>query len=181
MKITVSGKIGAGKTTVCKKLARRLKLKYLSTGNVMRALAKEKSLSMSEFLKLAKQQTKYHKELDIKTIKIGKIEDNFVFDSRLAFYFIPKSVKIFLTVTPDVAARRIFRQKRKNEKENVSLKKTKEAILQREKNDMLSFKKIYGINHHARKHYDLVIDTSKLNTDKIVDKIVAFLIQKRKL
>lgn len=181
MKITISGKIGAGKTTVAKVLCRRLNLKYLSTGNVMRTLAKQKGLTISEFLKLAEKEPKYHKELDEKTVEIGKTQANFVFDSRLAFHFIPDAVKIFLDVNINTAAKRIFNQKRKNEKENVSLEETKKTIKQREKTEIDSFKKIYSLNHHDKKHFDLVIDTSDSAPDKLVNKIIQFLTKKQKL
>ncbi|MBD3361885.1 AAA family ATPase [Candidatus Woesearchaeota archaeon] len=181
MKITISGKIGAGKTTVSKELCKRFKLKYLSTGKIMRDLAKEKGLSIGEFLDLAKKHPKYHRELDTKTKEIGKIQDDFVFDSRLAFYFIPYSIKLFLDVDIDIAARRIFKQKRKNEKENNSLEQIRKSIKKREKTEVESFKKLYGINHLDKKHYDLVIDTSKSTPAKDMRKIIDFLSQKQKL
>ncbi|MBN1644989.1 cytidylate kinase family protein [Candidatus Woesearchaeota archaeon] len=180
MKITVSGKIGAGKTTVSKALAKKLKLKYLSTGTVMRELAKEKGLTISEFLKFAEKETRYHKELDKKTIEIGKTKDNFVFDSRLAFKFIPDSVKIFLNVNINTAAKRIFNQKRRSEKENISLEKTKKAIKQREKLEIKSYKRLYNVNHHDKKNYDLVIDTSESTPEKTVNNLIKFLRQKQK-
>jgi cytidylate kinase len=46
--------------------------------------------------------------LDERQKLIGKSEDNFIIDGRLAFHFIPNSIKIFLTVDPIEAAKRIF-------------------------------------------------------------------------
>jgi cytidylate kinase len=181
MKITVSGKIGAGKTTISKALAEKLKLKYLSTGDVMRELAEEKGMSIAEFIKLAEKETKYHKELDKKTTEIGEKQDGFVFDSRLAFHFIPDSIKIFLKVSEDVAAQRLFDQKREGEKENMSLEKTKKAIIEREKSDVAAFQELYNINHLEDSNYDLIIDTTDLGVGDTLKKIIGFLTQKQKL
>jgi len=181
MKITISGKIGAGKTTVSKILAKKLNLKYLSTGDVWREIAKEKGITITEFAKLAEKETKYHQELDKKTEEIGKIQDNFVFDSRLAFNFISDSIKIFLDVNIEIAAKRIFNQKREKEKENTDLEKTRKAIITREQSELKAYQELYNLNHHDKANYDLVIDTSKSNPEKIVNKIIELLKQKGKL
>ncbi len=178
MKITISGKVGAGKTTLAKALAKKLKLKYLSTGAIMRDLAKEKAMSIAEFIKAAEKETKYHKELDKKTKEIGKKQDNFVFDSKLAFHFIPDSIKIFLDVDLNIAAKRIFNQKRKDEKENISLEQTKAKIRQREQSEIKAYTKLYNVNHHTHTYYDLVINTSKLTIKQTLNKVLKFLKQK---
>jgi cytidylate kinase len=178
MKITISGKIGSGKTTVSKALCKRLKLKYLSTGDILRELAKEKGMTITELVKLAEKETKYHKELDSKLTKMGKTQDNFVFDSRLAFHFIKNTIKIFLNVNLDIAAKRIFNQKRKKEKENISIEKTKKVIKKREQSELKTYKELYNLNHHDKKHFDLVIDTSELTPKAIVDRVINFINQK---
>ena len=70
-----------------------------------------------EYTYYVEKETSFDKELDDKTIELGRNKDNIVMDSRLAFNFIPHSIKIFLEVSLDVAAKRIFNQKRKEEKQ----------------------------------------------------------------
>jgi len=181
MIITISGRIGSGKSTVAKALAKKLKLRHLSTGDVMRKIADQKGISPTELSHLAEKEVSIDSELDKKTAKIGKSEDDFVMDSRLAFHFIPKSIKIFLDVSLDVAAKRIFSQKRAEEKENISLAKTKENVKEREISEIKRYKNLYGFDYTQHSNFDLVVDTSELDVQKIVEKIIDFLKKKRKL
>ena len=58
-------------------------------------------------------------KIDSFTKALGEKKESFVLDSRMAWHFIPKSLKIYLRVQPDVAAKRIFNdQIRFNEKYN---------------------------------------------------------------
>ncbi|MCH9028900.1 MAG: nucleoside monophosphate kinase, partial [Bacteroidetes bacterium] len=66
MIITISGKAGSGKSTVAKELARKLELKHYSIGDLMRQMAKEKNISLTELGKLAEKDDSIDKELDKK-------------------------------------------------------------------------------------------------------------------
>lgn len=180
MIITISGRIGAGKSTAAKVLANKLGFQHHSTGDIMREMAKEKSMSPAEFSKYVETEKSFDKELDEKTIELGKTKDNIVMDSRLAFHFIPDSIKIFLDVRPDVAAERIFKQKRADEKENISLEDTKENIKLREKSEIKRYQELYGLDYTNKKQFDLVIDTSDLTLNETVNKIADF-VEKQKL
>ena len=64
MIITISGKAGSGKSTIAKELAKKLKLKHYSIGDLMRQIAKEKNISLIELSKLAEKDNSIDKELD---------------------------------------------------------------------------------------------------------------------
>ena len=66
MIITISGKAGSGKSTVAKEIARKLELKHYSIGDLMRQMAKEKNISLSELGELAEKDDSIDKELDKK-------------------------------------------------------------------------------------------------------------------
>jgi cytidylate kinase len=178
MIITISGKPGSGKGTVAKIIAERLNLKHYSIGDFMRDIAKEKGVSLLELGKTAEKERWVDDELDKRQIELGKKEDGFVIDSRLGFYFIPKSVKVFLDVNLNESAKRIFNAKRKDEKDNLNLKKTKDNIKKRMKSEMLRYKKYYGLNYYDKKHYDFVVDTSGVSIDKVVGTVVEWLKKK---
>jgi cytidylate kinase len=179
MIVTISGRIGSGKSTVADALAKKLKFRHFSTGDVMRKIAEEKHITPVELNRLAEKDPSFDRALDEKTAELGKKEDNFIMDSRLAFHFIPNSAKIFLDVSADVAADRIFRQKRAEEKENVSLEKTREKIKEREELEIKRYARLYSLDYTDASNYDLVIDTSKLDVGRIVKKIVDFLKKKK--
>ncbi len=179
MIVTISGKIGSGKSTVANALAKKLKLRHLSTGDVMRKIAEEKGITPVEFNRLAEKDPSFDRMVDSKTAELGKKEDGFVMDSRLAFHFIPNSVKIFLDVSLDVAAKRIFSQKRAEEKENISLSATKQKIKEREASELKRYRQMYNLDYTKRSNFDLVVDTSGLNVSQTVKKIIDFLKQKK--
>ena len=179
MKITVSGLPGSGKSTVGKALAANLKLKHLSAGDFMREMAKERGISLLELSKIAEKDSSIDDEIDKRTAELAKKEKNFVMDSRLAWHFIPDSIKIFLTVSLDEGARRIFNDLRPEEKENSSLERVKENIETREKSEQLRYKKYYNIDYADSKNYDIVVDTTKLTPEEAVGIIAAFAKKRR--
>ncbi|MFH1308152.1 MAG: (d)CMP kinase [archaeon] len=171
MKITITGKHGAGKTSVAKILAEKLNLKFYYTGQMMRDLAKERKKSLLELSEIAKKDISIDKEIDEKVIKIGEKEDNFIFDSKIGFYFIPDSIKIFLDVDSNIAAQRIFFHKRHDEKENINLEETGKNIKKRLELEG-RWKNIYNIDYHDKKNYDIIINTSNLTIQEVVGKIL---------
>ncbi len=174
MIITISGIAGSGKSTVAVELAKTLGLKHYSIGELMREMAKKKGMSLLELGKLAEKDPAIDKMLDERQIELGKTKDNFVIDSRLGFHFIPHSVKVFLDVAVDEAARRIFMQGRQHESYmdiEESLQKISERIASEDKR----YRQYYKIDYHDKGLYDFVIDTTKLQVKQVVGKIVVFL------
>ena len=112
MRITISGKAGSGKSTVAKMLSERLNLRHYSIGDLMRAMAKEKKMSLLEFNKIAEKNKSIDFELDNKLKELGKAKDNFVVDGRLTAFFIPNAeARVFLDANDEVRAERILKDK----------------------------------------------------------------------
>lgn len=171
MIITISGIAGSGKSTAAKSLAKKLGYKHYSIGDFMRELAKEKGMTLLELSREAEKNNVVDKELDNKQIELGKTEDNFVIDSRLGFHFIPNSIKVFLEVDLNEAAKRIFSEKRKHEQYkdiNESVEKIKTRINSEDKR----YKEYYNINYQDRKNYDIIINTTKTTPEEVVEMII---------
>ncbi len=179
MIITISGVPGSGKSTVAKLVAQRLGFKHHSAGDFMREIAEKRGVSLLELGKIAEKDRSIDKELDERTIQLGKKEDNFVMDSRLAYNFIPESFKVFLMVDEKAAAKRIFsdikskKTGRKVEKESTTLAATLASIRKRKKSEQQRYRKYYGLNPYDTKQYDLVIDTTNLQPEGVAQKIAA--------
>ena len=174
MRITISGKAGSGKSTVAKLLSERLKLKHYSIGDLMRAVASEKGLSLLELNKIAEKDKSIDFELDSKLKELGKTKDNFVVDGRLTAFFIPNAeIRIFLDAADKTRAQRILKDNRQQEKSE-SLKEAIGSIKKREESERKRYKKYYGVNYLDKKLYNFVIDTTKLNPNQVVEKIVKF-------
>jgi len=174
MIITISGKAGSGKSTIAKLISEKLSLKHHSIGDLMRAMALEKGISLLELNKIAEKDKSIDLELDNKLKQLGKTKDNFVIDGRLTAFFIPNAdVKVFLEADDEVRAERILNEKRKNEKTE-SLKETIASIKNREESEKKRYKKYYDVDYTDKKLYSLFIDTTKMNPAQVVDNVLKF-------
>ena len=174
MIITISGKAGSGKSTVARLLSEKLNLRHYSIGDLMRAMASEKKISLLELNKQAEADKSIDIELDKKLKELGKTKDNFVVDGRLTAFFIPNAqVRVFLDTDDKVRAERILKDKRQQEK-SASLKETIKNIKKREKSEKKRYKKYYGVDYMDKKLYNFVIDTTKLIPNEVVRKIIEF-------
>lgn len=178
MIITLSGTAGSGKSTVAKLLAEKLDLKHYSTGDFMREMAREKNLSLEDLGRIAEGDRSIDAALDRKQVELGKKEDDFVIDARLAFYFIPDSIKIFLDAELKTRAERILkdifiRNLRKEEKAK-TIREAIEEMKKREESEKKRYQKYYHLNPYNQKHYDLVLDTTAASPEEIAEKIIQF-------
>lgn len=172
MIITIAGNAGSGKSTVAKELAKVLRYKHYSTGDFMRQMAKKRGISILELNKIAEHDKTVDYETDTWAATLGKTQDNFVIDSRLAFHFIPRAFNVFLTADLAVRCQRIFSDKRTAEKHK-TLASLKKYMKDREASELKRYKHLYGLDYYDVKNYDLVVDTTSFSIKEIVTKIVA--------
>jgi len=159
MIITIAGMPGSGKTTVANALAKKFKLKFFSVGTIMRRMARERGISVTEMNKLGEKNKRFDREIDDYQIMLGKKMKNAVFDGRLSFHFIPHSIKILLRCRPEEGARRIFSQDRKIEKYK-SQKDALSFIKKRAASEKNRFLKYYKVNIDDKANFDIVYDTT---------------------
>ena len=172
MIITISGWPGSGKTTVGKLLARKLNYKFYSMGNLRGKTALEKNLTIDQLNKIGEDESWTDKDVDEYQKKLGEKEDNLIVEGRLSFHFIPKSLKIFLKVDQIIGAARIFNYPRKDEEKKETIEEMIEFIKKRVESDLKRYEKYYGINFLNNKNYDIIIITSNLKIDEVVEKIL---------
>ena len=171
MIITIHGPAGSGKSSISKLLAKRLRYKHYSVGDLRRQIARKRGITLAELNKLGEKHDWTDREPDELTRTLGRTQDNFVMDGRTCFFFIPHSFKVYLHADVGVRARRVMKDERKAEGYR-SLKDAERAILERDRSDRGRYKKYYNLDITKMRHYDLVIDTSPLTKRQIVDRIV---------
>lgn len=147
-------------------------MRHVSAGDFMRQMAAERGMTILEFSRSAEDRESIDREIDARTVQLSRESADFVMDARLAWHFIPESFKVFLEVSPEVAAQRIYEAQRGSEKENVSLENTKRAIESRTESERKRYLKYYGLDYAEHTQYDLVVDTSDLTIDQVVQRIL---------
>jgi predicted cytidylate kinase len=171
--VTISGRPGSGKSVVASKVAQALNLSHVSAGDFMRQMAAERGMSILELSRIAESGDEIDREIDARTVRLAEQGGDFVMDARLGWHFIPDSIKVFLEVDPAVAAQRIFEARRQSEIENVTLEDTERAMRDRTESERKRYLDYYGVDYSDHDNYDLVIDTSHLTVDQVVEGIVA--------
>ncbi len=177
MIITISGTPGSGKSTVGKKIAKKLGYTYYSIGGMRRAMAQERGMTLQEFNVLGETESFTDRDIDAWQKKLGSSKDNMVVEGRTSFFFIPHSVKIFLKANLREAARRIFHDPahvRRFEASHhyTTVKELEHGLRGRMASDARRYKKYYRLNIYLPKHYDLILNTTKLSPTKTLQKIL---------
>lgn len=171
VRITISGLPGAGKNTISKFLAKKLRLKHYSVGDFRRDLAAKKHITIHQLNKLGEKNIWSDKIADDWQKSLAK-KDNFIIDGRLSWHFIPNSIKVFLKVSELEGAKRIFHEGRKSEGKYKNLKEVIRANKERVKSDIKRYKKYYHLNPYDLKHYDIIIDTSNLSKKQMYNAVL---------
>ncbi len=167
--ILISGPHGSGKTTVARAIARRLGLRYLSSGEIFRRKAEEMGMDLIEFTKYVEKNPEIDYEIDNITkreIRKGDV----VFDSQLAYFFAkeivdPSIIKISIMIYAsfDERVRRLMKR------EGISYEEASEEITVRERSEQKRFKKLYGVDLWNLDDFDVVINTSQMDKDDAIE------------
>ena len=170
MKITIFWLAGSGTSTVGKKLAEVLDYTFMSTGNIFRQFAADAGMNLYDFENtIAKKDLNFDKKLDAQTAKYGQENENFIFESRLAWHFIPDSFKIFLDCNT------IERYRRIHEREWWDLEEISFHNIRREQELIERYAIVYPeiIFPPTSEDFDLYIDASNITPDEIVENILS--------
>ncbi len=164
--ITISGKPGSGKSSTADRVAEMLSYTRYSSGDFVRDITHKKKMTLTEFNNLAEKNPEIDHQIDE---ELRKLRDNndIVIDSRLGFYWIPESFKVYLDLDPDVAIARIYKDATFNTNRSDSgegtnaMSEVMDEVEDRLQNERRRFKKLYNINPYNAENFDLIIDTSR--------------------
>ena len=167
--IVISGQVGTGKTTHAKLLAEEFNLRYVSSGQLFRSLAKERGLSLEEFHKLAEQDPKIDLLVDERAVREAE-KGNVVLEGHLTAWIVKDlaDVKILLVAPFEVRVQRVA------EREGIGLEEALKDVTQRDESNKLRAKKYYGIELSDWSIFDIIINTGKLPISGVFNVLKTF-------
>ena len=173
--ITVAGQIGSGKTAVCREISGRTGWEIISAGGILRRMAIEKNMTVLEFNEYLKLHPEIDREVDQYLASFATSQKPLLIDSRLAWHFIPASIKLYLIVDPWVGAERVFTASRTDEN-HISISAASSENLDRQKAERERYLNLYDIDCQNWRNYDYVLDTTDVSPQILVDRIMPLLL-----
>ncbi|HEX3568187.1 MAG TPA: cytidylate kinase family protein [Candidatus Saccharimonadales bacterium] len=174
--ITLAGRPGSGKSSTAKTVAAQLGYHHFSSGDLFRALGKERGIDVLQANLSAEQNAEIDHLIDARLQKIGETQDNQVIDSRTAWHWIPNSFKVFLDLDLQVAAARILdgMDDARLASEHVHRDPVEYAGLLQKRLDSETrrYKALYDIDPYDTSNYDLVIDTATYSLGQVAQLVL---------
>lgn len=167
--IRVGGNLGAGKTTLCKRLAKYLEYEYSYTGGIFREMARERGLTIEEFYDQLVADPVLEKSVDDRQIALMMSRDNLVMEGRITA-FLPcafRPINLFIKVDETEGVRRQMNRPENRGKEfDEMLALTRKRI----QDEQERYQILYQIPNHLDENcFDIVIDTTTLSPDEVFE------------
>lgn len=166
-KITISGKICTGKTTLFWNLQKKLNWPVFSTSQYFRDLARTKKLSLE---KAEEQNEKTTKEVDLRVRDLLKSKGNLIAEGWMTGVMANNydGILKILLICDDVE-----RIKRFSQREKISPAEAENRLRDRENNWFKKLESIYKRSDFFEpENYNLIINTIKLTPSQVFKKVV---------
>ena len=150
-------------------MADRLALELVPGGEVFRALAVERNMSLPEFGLYVAQHPEVDVELDTRLARWAR-DGGAVIESRLAGWIARNeglaAVLVWIDCDPRIRAKRVARR------EGVSLERALADNDERQRVERGRYLVLYGVDLADLSIYDLVLDSGELRPPALADRIV---------
>ena len=174
--ITIAGKPGSGKSSTSKEVAAMLGYKHFSSGDLFRAIGKERGIDVFATNLAAEQEQEIDHMVDEKLRIIYDTENELVIDSRMAWHWMPLSFRVYLDLDLEIAATRILSDmdEQRRTAEDIPEKPSEYAkrLQERLDSEIRRYSNLYNANPYNIKNYDLVIDTEKHNKEQVIESVI---------
>jgi cytidylate kinase len=170
--ITISGRIGTGKTTLAVKLGDALNWQVLDGGKIFRRITEELGKSIVD---TNQRPDKFDLEYEERIKRLLKEEKHRIVQSHLAGFDARGIAGIFkiLVICRDEEGddKADIRIDRLMNRDGASIEEAKYEILEREKQNLEKFRRLYANNdknwvYWDEKYYDLIINTYSHNQEE---------------
>lgn len=172
--ISITGDLGSGKSTVAKKMCEKLGFEYFSTGRIQRKIAEERGVDTLQLNQLCGSDKSVDDLIDgrLRQMNVDGTTD-IVLDSRLAWFFVGKSFKVYLTALHTVAADRVFHDDKRVGEPVGNQMEVLNNLLERQRMENERFKDFYNADCFNLDNFDIVVDSSKSSVEEIADLIIS--------
>jgi len=170
--ITITGDLGSGKSTVSKILQKRLNYDYIYTGQIQREIANRYHMTTLALNKYAETHPEIDQEIDT-AIRSLNVATRLIVDSRLAWFFIPQSFKVYLKTDLMIAIHRIKADNQRINESYASMEEAANDILARKESENKRYMSLYGADCSDMSRFDLITDTSFISAEQVADTICA--------
>ena len=173
--ITISGRIGAGATTLSKKLSDVLNWPLLEGGDLFEKIHKQLNISQIDVLQ---RPDSFDLQFEAQIKKVLTDEKNQIIQSHLAGFDIQGIAGVYKILVicqdPEGDDKADIRIDRLMNRDGISLQAAKHEALIREKENLEKFRKLYAHNdpnwiYWDPKYYDLVVNTYSLNKEEALE------------
>ena len=171
-KISLAGDLGSGKSTVGAILKERFNAEVVSIGKIQRTMAAELNMDTCEFNKYQETHPEFDKILDGKLADYEPLKGNFIFDSRMAWHFVPSAFSVYLACDGKEAARRVIEANRQDETYD-SVEEAYSRLLLRRQREQKRYYDFYNVDITDMANYQLVVDTTGKTPLEVSEEIVA--------
>ncbi len=174
VKITVSGHPGSGTSTLVNKLVESMNWTSLNGGDIFRSEAKKRSMTLSYFGELCKNDLQVDRELDdLLKEKMSGADSVDIIESRLAGWWAHllnlDCVRLWIDVSDEVRAQRVVAR------EGGTISQALENNAKRSAIDASRFNELYNISPQDPEAYTHVVDASEMSIDEVLSCVVNIL------
>lgn len=171
--ISITGALGSGKSTVARRICEKTGFQYFSTGTIQRKIAQERGIDTLQLNQLCGNDKSVDDLIDGKLRQMNEDgTSDIILDSRLAWFFVNKSFKVYLTALPSVAAERVFHDDKRSSEPTGDQMQVLENLLERQRVENERFKRFYNADCFNLDNFDIVVDSSYSSVEDIADCII---------
>jgi cytidylate kinase len=172
-KVCINGDLGSGKTTAARGLAKFLHYDFYSMGLMQRQIARRRGITTLELNRVAETDQGIDHEIDGILKMLAKGSEKIVVDSRMGWFFIPRSLKIRLVCNPQTSASRLVQDKNREAESYKDIQQAMSSLMARRDSERKRFLDLYKVSVEDLTHYDLVMQTDLYSRREIVKILVA--------